>query len=168
MLLGMMNILMKACGLGNWRPFYLDIIFKVQMGNCLRPSRNGSDKDSKLNFSGGNVHVIGSGEEWDEKISEANKEGKIVVANFSAAWCGPCKMITSHYTELSLKYSQLVFLTVDVDELMDLSSSLDVRATPTFFFMKDGQQIDKLVGANKPELEKKILALAESSKSSSF
>ncbi|KAK8953048.1 Thioredoxin H4-1 [Platanthera guangdongensis] len=50
--------------------------------------------------------------------------------------------------------------------LVDLSSSLDIHATPTFFFLQDGQQIDKLVGANKPELEKKIAALAESTQPS--
>ncbi|XP_020580079.1 thioredoxin H4-1 [Phalaenopsis equestris] len=135
------------------------------MGNCFRTGRKYSNKDSKLNFSGGNVHVVDSQEDWDEKILEANKDGKIVVANFSAAWCGPCRLITAFYTELSLKYPQLVFLTVDVDELMDLSTSFDIHATPTFFFLKDGQQIDRLVGANKPELAKKVLALAESSQS---
>jgi thioredoxin 1 len=42
----------------------------------------------------------------------------------------------------------------------EFSSSWDIRATPTFFFLKNGQQVDKLVGANKPELEKKVAALA--------
>lgn len=56
-----------------------------------------------------------------------------------------------------------MFLTIDVDDLMDFSSTWDIRATPTFFFLKNGQQIDKLVGANRPELEKKVQALAEGS-----
>ena len=42
----------------------------------------------------------------------------------------------------------------------EFSSSWDIRATPTFFFLKNGQQVDKLVGANKPELEKKVAAVA--------
>jgi len=42
----------------------------------------------------------------------------------------------------------------------ELSSSWDIRATPTFFFLKNGQQVDKLVGANKPELEKKVAGVA--------
>ncbi|PKA61794.1 Thioredoxin H4-1 [Apostasia shenzhenica] len=132
------------------------------MGNCMRRSRGGSSFGSKGSFSGGNVHVISSRGNWDDEISEAKREGKIVVANFSAAWCGPCRMIMPLYADLSLKYPQLVFLAVDVDELPDLSSSWDVHATPTFFFLKDGRQIDKLVGSNKPELEKKVLAFAES------
>lgn len=45
--------------------------------------------------------------------------------------------------------------------VQDFSSSWDIKATPTFFFLKDGQQIDKLVGANKPELQKKIVAIQD-------
>jgi thioredoxin 1 len=48
------------------------------------------------------------------------------------------------------------------DLCQDFSSSWDIRATPTFFFLKNGQQVDKLVGANKTELEKKVTALAGS------
>lgn len=55
-------------------------------------------------------------------------------------------------------------LTKIVYALQDFSSSWDIRATPTFFFLKDGQQLDKLVGANKPELQKKIIMLSESYK----
>ncbi|XP_072961514.1 thioredoxin H4-1 [Typha angustifolia] len=133
------------------------------MGSCMGKDRGGGDTDDKTDFGGGNVHVITSKEIWDEKISEANKAGKIVVANFSATWCGPCRVITPVYAELSEKFPSLMFLTIDVDELMDFSSSWDIRATPTFFFLKDGQQVDKLVGANKPELEKKIVMFADSS-----
>lgn len=40
-----------------------------------------------------------------------------VIANFSAAWCGPCKMIAPFYSDLSVEYPSLLFLWVDVDEL---------------------------------------------------
>ena len=122
-----------------------------------------SIEEEKLDFKGGNVHVITTKEDWDQKIAEANKDGKIVVANFSASWCGPCRVIAPVYAEMSKTYPQLMFLTIDVDDLMDFSSTWDIRATPTFFFLKNGQQIDKLVGANKPELEKKVQALADGS-----
>lgn len=46
--------------------------------------------------------------------------------------------------------------------LQEFSTSWDIKATPTFFFLKDGQQIDKLVGANKPELQKKMTAILDS------
>ncbi|KAG5606574.1 hypothetical protein H5410_028066 [Solanum commersonii] len=91
-----------------------------------------------------------------------------VIANFSTSWCGPCTMISPFYYELSEKYLSLMFLTIDVDEhtissknFSEFISSRDIKATPTFFFLKDGEQIDKLVGANKPELQKKITVVAE-------
>lgn len=44
----------------------------------------------------------------------------------------------------------------------DFSTSWDIKATPTFFFLRDGQQLDKIVGANRPELQKKITAIVDS------
>ncbi|KAK3140620.1 hypothetical protein QOZ80_5AG0403380 [Eleusine coracana subsp. coracana] len=131
------------------------------MGGCVGKSRR--DEEEKLDYKGGNVQIINSKEIWDQKIAEANRDGKTVVANFSASWCGPCRVIAPIYAEMSKTYPQLMFLTIDVDDLVDFSSSWDIRATPTFFFLKDGQQVDKLVGANKPELEKKVQATANSS-----
>ncbi|KAL5229913.1 hypothetical protein ABZP36_028689 [Zizania latifolia] len=133
------------------------------MGCCMAKGRN--IEEEKLDFKGGNVHVITSKEDWDQKTEEAIKDGKIVVANFSASWCGPCRVIAPVYVEMSKTYPQFMFLTIDVDDLLleDFSSSWDIRATPTFFFIKNGNQVDKLVGANKPELEKKVQAFADGS-----
>uniref|UniRef100_A0ACD5V183 Uncharacterized protein n=1 Tax=Avena sativa TaxID=4498 RepID=A0ACD5V183_AVESA len=120
-----------------------------------------TDDQEMIDFKGGNVHVITSKENWDQKTAEADKDGKIVVANFSAPWCGPCRSISPAYAEMSETYPQLMFLTVNVKELMDFKSSWDIQTTPTFLFLKNGQQMDKLVGANKPELGKKLAALAD-------
>ncbi|CAK9153785.1 unnamed protein product, partial [Ilex paraguariensis] len=121
-------------------------------------SRNdGDDSDHHVEFAGGNVNLITTKESWDQKLADARRDGKIVIANFSASWCGPCRMIAPSYCELSEKHPSLMFLTVDVDELTEFSASWDIKATPTFFFLRDGQQVDKLVGANKPELQRKEL-----------
>ncbi|KAG4131495.1 hypothetical protein ERO13_D09G215300v2 [Gossypium hirsutum] len=140
------------------------------MGLCFSKG-NRADSDQHVEFVGGNVQPVTSKEDWDQKLSEAKRDGKIVIANFSAAWCGPCRMLAPFYCELSEKHPSLMFLLVDVDELTistdtynEFSSSWDIQATPTFFFLKDGQQIDKLVGANKPELQKKITAVLDSVK----
>ncbi|KAK1428092.1 hypothetical protein QVD17_16920 [Tagetes erecta] len=133
------------------------------MGICFSSTPADDDEsDSHAHFAGGNVTLITTKNAWDQKLAEAKTEGKVVIANFSATWCGPCKSIAPHYVELSEKYPSLMFLTVDVDELTEFSTQLDVKATPTFFFFKDGKEIDKLVGANKPELQKKITAIVDS------
>lgn len=99
---------------------------------------------------------------WEEELSEANKDGKIVVVNFSASWCNPCRSIAPAYNELADKYHFMLFLTVDVDELAELCNLWEVKATPTIFFLRDGKLVDKLVGANKQDLQKKAMAIAES------
>ncbi|KAI3682804.1 hypothetical protein L1987_83061 [Smallanthus sonchifolius] len=133
------------------------------MGLCFSSTPTDEDEsESHAQFEGGNVTLITTKNAWDEKLSEAKTQGKVVIANFSASWCGPCKAIAPHYVELSEKYPSLMFLTIDVDELTDFSTQLEVKATPTFFFFKNGQQIDRLVGANKPELQKKITTIVDS------
>eukprot|EP00262_Sarcandra_glabra_P014619 TRINITY_DN4301_c0_g2_i1.p1 TRINITY_DN4301_c0_g2~~TRINITY_DN4301_c0_g2_i1.p1 ORF type:complete len:140 (+),score=28.75 TRINITY_DN4301_c0_g2_i1:53-472(+) len=133
------------------------------MGNCVvKRAAYGDDSAHKIDYNTGNVRVVNSKESWDAIMSEASRDGKTVVANFSASWCGPCRMIASLYSELSEKYPALIFVTVDVDELSEFSSSWDIRATPTFFFLKNGLQVDKLVGANKPDLQKKVVEFADS------
>ncbi|PAN32446.2 hypothetical protein PAHAL_5G487100 [Panicum hallii] len=126
---------------------------------CCCIAKHAGDKEM-LDFGVGNVHVVTSKENWDQKMEEANKDGKMVVANFSTSWCGPCRDISSVYAEMSQTYPQLMFLTIDADDLMELSDSWDIRAIPTFFFLTNGQQVDKLVGANKAELQKKVAAVA--------
>ncbi|KAF1868335.1 hypothetical protein Lal_00008141 [Lupinus albus] len=126
------------------------------------PLARDNDSDHDVELVSGNVQLITTKESWDQKLEQARHDGKIVIANFSATWCDPCKMIAPCYCELSKKHPSILFLLVDVDELADFSSSWDIKATPTFFFLRDGKEFDKLVGANKPELEKKIDAVTKS------
>ncbi|GER55702.1 thioredoxin [Striga asiatica] len=152
--------------LGQYPTFHLHLQAMLNLpsftSHALQEKNYGDDSDHTFEIAGGNVHLITTKESWDQKLAEAQKDGKIVVANFSAAWCGPCRMIAPFFAELSEKHPSLMFLTVDVDELTDFSTSLDIKATPTFFFLKNGQQLEKLVGANKPELQKKMDAILDS------
>ncbi|TVU19972.1 hypothetical protein EJB05_36157, partial [Eragrostis curvula] len=79
-----------------------------------------------------------------------------IVIKFSATWCVPCRNAAPLFAELSLKHSDLAFVSVDVDELPELVTEFDIRATPTFIFMRDKKEIDKLVGGNQADLEKKF------------
>ncbi|CAK9860750.1 unnamed protein product [Sphagnum jensenii] len=104
----------------------------------------------------GEVHVVESKGVWDDKIQYAKNQGKVIVVDFTATWCGPCRVMSPIFVELSKKYTNLIFLKVDVDEVADVTSEWDIRAMPTFLFIKDGKQVDKIVGANKEELDKKV------------
>ncbi|XP_019456532.1 PREDICTED: thioredoxin H9-like [Lupinus angustifolius] len=133
---------------------------------CFCPKLSGSDGDSDQShhavlFSSRNVHRITSMQSWEANLSQANKDGKAVVANFTASWSHPCRDVMPIFSELANKYSFLVFLTVDADELAELCNSWNINATPTFYFLKDGRQLDKLVGSDKLELKKKVAAVAD-------
>eukprot|EP00250_Pteridium_aquilinum_P009733 c18895_g1_i2 orf=248-607(-) len=111
--------------------------------------------------SHGNVHVIQNRSEWDAKLFEGATSGKVVVVDFTATWCGPCKFIGPFFVELSEKYPNLIFLKVDVDDHSDISQEWEIRAMPTFLFIQDSKTSEKIVGANKSELERKVKFYSE-------
>ncbi|CAG05766.1 unnamed protein product [Tetraodon nigroviridis] len=102
------------------------------------------------------VIVIESEAQFDDYIK--NIEGKLVVVDFTAQWCGPCKHIGPVFKSLSDMgdNKNVIFLKVDVDELEDLAARCKVSAMPTFLFFKDGVKIDEVIGANQPQLVEKI------------
>ncbi|KAF3557605.1 hypothetical protein F2Q69_00014993, partial [Brassica cretica] len=124
------------------------------------PSNNKARARSQ-HGSKGNVYSINRIEKWEEKITEANNNGKILVVYFSAPWCVPCKKIEPVFRELASRYPSMIFVTIDVEELAEFSDEWNVEATPTIVFLKDGRQMDKLVGAETSELQKKTAAAAE-------
>ncbi|CAL1408098.1 unnamed protein product [Linum trigynum] len=117
---------------------------------------NADDKNHHIELATGRVQLINTIQNWDAKLLETKKPGKIVILNFSSSWSSPCRRIAHPYCKLAEKYPSITFLTVDVDALAEMSSTWEVKATPTFFFLKEGKQVDKLVGADKQELKTKI------------
>ncbi|KAL0605847.1 Thioredoxin [Plecturocebus cupreus] len=104
----------------------------------------------------GGPRAPGGGEEdaFQEALDAAGD--KLVVVDFSATWCGPCKMIKPFFHSLSEKYSNVVFLEVDVDDCQDVASECEVKCMPTFQFFKKGQKVGEFSGANKEKLESTI------------
>ncbi|XP_074569850.1 thioredoxin H5-like [Curcuma longa] len=95
-------------------------------------------------------------EEWNQQIQLSKESKKLVVVDFTASWCPPCRFIAPIFAELAKKFTNAVFLKVDVDELKTVSEDWQVEAMPTFIFIKEGNLVHKLVGADKTELEKNV------------
>ncbi|RZC44679.1 hypothetical protein C5167_037629 [Papaver somniferum] len=93
---------------------------------------------------------------WKEHINKGNEAKKLIVVDFTASWCGPCRMISPILTEIAKKLPNILFLKVDVDELRTVSEEWNVEAMPTFVFLRDGKEVDRVVGAKKDELQNTI------------
>uniref|UniRef100_A0A3Q0RYL9 Thioredoxin domain-containing protein n=1 Tax=Amphilophus citrinellus TaxID=61819 RepID=A0A3Q0RYL9_AMPCI len=76
--------------------------------------------------------------------------GKLVVVDFTATWCGPCKQIAPKYLMAEdPANSNVIFLKVDVDEAEDVSSFCKISCMPTFQFYKNGAKVHEFSGANE-------------------
>lgn len=106
---------------------------------------------------GGLVKGIHSEAEWTEAHQAAKAAGKLLVADFTATWCPPCRMIAPVYESLSEKYPDVVFLKVDVDQAPGVAAGAKVQRMPTFQFFKGGAQVEEFLGADKTRLEASIV-----------
>lgn len=78
---------------------------------------------------------------------EVIKSSAPVLVDFTASWCGPCKMIAPLVDELSEEYEGRVkIVKVDIDENPVTVKQFQIRAVPSLFFFKDGQLVDQLLG----------------------
>jgi thioredoxin 1 len=84
-----------------------------------------------------------------------------LVVDFWATWCGPCRMVAPIIEELAKEYEGKITVgKCDVEENEDLAAEFGIRNIPTILFIKDGQVVDKLVGAMpKAKFEEKFNAL---------
>lgn len=93
--------------------------------------------------------------DFDEQLTKAGN--LLVVVDFYATWCGPCKVIAPKLEEFANTYQgKLVVLKVDVDENEELTTRFSIQSMPTFLFLKNGEVVDSFAGANETKLQKFI------------
>lgn len=93
---------------------------------------------------------------------ESLKNGNLpLVVDFWATWCGPCRAVAPIVAQLAEEYDgKVVVGKCDVEESEDIAAEFGIRNIPTILFIKNGEVVDKFVGATtKAKLQEKIEAL---------
>ncbi|MBW7858833.1 MAG: thioredoxin [Leptonema sp. (in: Bacteria)] len=92
----------------------------------------------------------------DDNFTDETSNG-LVLVDFWAEWCGPCRMLGPIVEQLSNEMGSVQFRKMNVDENPGVPSSLGISAIPTMVLYKDGKPIDKIVGLQPKEQLKKVL-----------
>lgn len=130
------------------------------------------DGDAQMRYSGfhevqlnaGSQQAVGTMSENTVAVTDATFDGEVinsaglVLVDFWAAWCGPCRMIAPTLDALAVEYAgKIKIAKLDVDANQATSIKYNVRSIPAVIFFKDGKHIDTLIGAHpRPAFEAKI------------
>eukprot|EP01039_Chlorochromonas_danica_P001745 gene1745-1906_t len=102
---------------------------------------------------GHKVRSIENLSDWEETLSEAKEKNLLVIADFYATWCGPCRYASPTFGKLSTENLDVLFVKIDVDKAADVSMANNIKAMPTFLFFKDKKKVDQLTGWNETRLK---------------
>ena len=100
---------------------------------------------------------------WEPEVL---KSSQVVMVDFWAVWCGPCQMVAPIVEELAQEYNgRLKVMKLNTDEAPEVAGQYQIMSIPTILFFKDGQPVEKLVGARSKQQFKQVIdsLLAQSS-----
>lgn len=86
--------------------------------------------------------VLNNKNEFEQIISS----NELVVIDFFATWCGPCKMLSPVIENVESLIHDVKFIKVDIDQFNDLASQYKIQSVPTLVFLKNGQEVMKSIG----------------------
>lgn len=90
-----------------------------------------------------------------ESFDKSLNEGKLMMVDFWANWCGPCRMLGPVLEQLAADRPDVTVAKVDVDENMSLAAAYGVESIPMLLVFKNGQLVNKSIGfVSQPEIEK--------------
>lgn len=80
-----------------------------------------------------------------ESFEDTIKEN-VVLVDFFATWCGPCKMLSPVLEQVAQEVSDVSIAKLDIDESLDVAKQFGVMSVPTMIIFKDGKEVDRIVG----------------------
>ena len=86
----------------------------------------------------------------DETYKKLISENKLVLVDFWASWCSPCKILTPILESISENYKELKVIKHNIDENPNVATSEAIRSIPTLYLYKNGVKVETIIGA-QPE-----------------
>lgn len=87
--------------------------------------------------------IVVTDSDFEDKVLKSNK---VVLVDFWAAWCGPCRMMAPVLDEISAENEDFIVAKLNVDENPATASAYRIMSIPTMGIFKNGQMVDKIVG----------------------
>ena len=102
-----------------------------------------------------NMNIIKvSNENFEEEVLNSDK---VVLIDFFADWCGPCKMLSPIIEKISNENQNIKVVKINVDEAQDIAMKYQVMSIPTLVVIKDGEEVNRSVGlVSQADIEKMI------------
>lgn len=144
----------------------------VEMGNCCKkakgpangeagtgPSegrRSGSKKTQEPTPQDPNslLRAVTTKDEFETVLKDAGS--KLIVVDFYAVWCGPCKQIAPPLEKMAAEMPDVVFIKIDVDQADALADQYGINSMPTFMFFKESKMLTTLSGATPAKIRELI------------
>ncbi|XP_028792566.1 thioredoxin H2 [Neltuma alba] len=106
--------------------------------------------------SSSNILSFHSTAKWNAHLNASKVTNKLMVIDFNARWCKPCKSMDPVIQDYAARYTDVEFIKIDVDDLMEVSEAFQVQTLPTFLLIKKGKVAARVTGVRKEELQKLI------------
>ena len=97
----------------------------------------------------------------DDNFNAFITSNKLVVVDFFAKWCGPCRALSPYIDELSANNHHILFAKANIEEVPIMANELDIKSLPCVIIFENGKEINRVVGFNKPKLQAIIENLSE-------
>lgn len=96
----------------------------------------------------------------DNDFNDIITNNKLVVVDFFATWCGPCRALSPYIDELATNH-HILFAKANIEETPIMANELDVKSLPCVIIFENGKEINRVVGFNKAKLQAIIENLSE-------